>query len=107
MDIDAWIRLSQVFAALFGIWMVSRTLNQKTDSDNRAEWWRRYTWAFEQSENQESNRASVAGWLQLDQLTRSDIATSTEASLKAALRRDILRRNATRVATIEEDSPDV
>lgn len=53
------------------------TVRQKTRSDNRAEWWRRYTWATEQSFSKEPHE-SLVGWVNLDILLKSPLVTGTE-----------------------------
>lgn len=47
MDTEAWLRLVQLIIAGGGLIAVILTLQQKTNSDNRSEWWRRFTWAVE------------------------------------------------------------
>jgi hypothetical protein len=74
---DQWLRLVQIVVAAVGIFAAVVTLWQKKRADNRAEWWRRYTWATEQSFSKEPHE-SLVGWVNLDILSMSPLATSTE-----------------------------
>ena len=60
------------------------TLWQKKRADNRAEWWRRYTWATEQS-FEETEHQQLIGWVNLDVLSHSRLATKTEWEVVQAL----------------------
>ncbi|MDN6438194.1 MAG: hypothetical protein L0K27_01865 [Corynebacterium nuruki] len=101
MDSTDWIALGQLITALLGIVGVIVTLRLNTravrlsartlglnvdaqrlqaDSDNRAHWWTRYTWAEDQRHNSDT-RLQRLGWNHLDILVRSPLATATEAEI--------------------------
>lgn len=66
MDAGAWFRLVQLFIVAGGLVAVFLTLWQKLLSDNRAEWWKRFTWAVENAnnENQHMKRGKqpISSW---------------------------------------------
>lgn len=84
MGADQWLRLVQILVAVVGIAAAVVTVRQKTRSDNRAEWWRRYTWATEQS-FEETEHQQLVGWVNLDVLSHSRLATKTEWEVVQAL----------------------
>lgn len=77
MGADQWLRLVQILVATVGIFAAVVTLWQKKRADNRAEWWRRYTWATEQS-FEETEHQQLIGWVNLGILARSTLVTKTE-----------------------------
>ncbi|KQB83384.1 hypothetical protein [Corynebacterium oculi] len=87
VDWDVVIRLLQVLVAGVGLAIAQkglrytvRTLAQKTESDNRAEWWKRYTWAMEKVyDDREKVRAT--GWELMVFLSQSPLATHTEVEI--------------------------
>lgn len=57
-----------------------RGLAQKAESDNRAEWWKRYTWAMEKIYD-EREEVTSTGWELLGFLSQSPLATDTEVEI--------------------------
>ncbi|WPF66061.1 MULTISPECIES: hypothetical protein [unclassified Corynebacterium] len=87
VDWDVVVRLLQVLVAGVGLSIAQqglrytvRTLAQKTESDNRAEWWKRYTWAMEKVYD-EREEVMVTGWELIDCLSQSPLATHTEVEI--------------------------
>lgn len=74
--VDIALRITQIAVAFLGFCAVVITIRQKTDSDNRAEWWKRYTWAIERME-QDTDSAL----LHLKVLSDSPLATKTEGRI--------------------------
>ncbi|HJG47096.1 hypothetical protein [Corynebacterium variabile] len=87
MGADQWLRLVQILVAAVGIAAAVVTLWQKKRADNRAEWWRRYTWATEQS-FEETEHQQLVGWVNLGILSQSQLATKTERDVVQALALD-------------------
>ncbi|MBY0794316.1 hypothetical protein [Corynebacterium parakroppenstedtii] len=84
MDTETWLRLVQLIIAGGGLIAVILTLQQKTNSDNRSEWWRRFTWAVETVDNDKATeQCRRAAEIQLDCLSESPLARSSEQSLIA------------------------
>ncbi|MEJ4100816.1 hypothetical protein V5S96_10685 [Corynebacterium mastitidis] len=87
VDGDVVIRLLQVVIAGVGLVIAQRGLRntvrglvQKAESDNRAEWWKRYTWAMEKIYD-EREEVKATGWELLDCLSQSPLATDTEVEI--------------------------
>ncbi|MBC3186825.1 hypothetical protein H7347_09655 [Corynebacterium sp. zg-331] len=87
VDWDVVIRLLQVFIAgavlviaQRGLRNTTRSLVQKTESDNRTEWWKRYTWAMEKVYDRREE-VTVMGWDAINVLSRSSLATQTEVEI--------------------------
>lgn len=78
--IDAGIKLTQLVIAVAGFVGLIWTIRQKTISDNRAEWWKRYTWSVENTVHTSDELQEVA-WRNLEGLTQSALVTRTEAHL--------------------------
>lgn len=87
MTTGEWIGVGQLIVAALGIIAVLVTIWQKIRSDNRAEWWRRYTWATEQSTARDIE-SRLVGWINLEILGYSRLLTSTEKALVKALAMD-------------------
>ncbi|MDN8624798.1 MULTISPECIES: hypothetical protein [Corynebacterium] len=82
MDTEAWLRLVQLFIAAGGLVAVFHTLWQKWLSDNRAEWWKRFTWAVENANNETAtNETRKAVDIELGDLYDSSLAGQTEREL--------------------------
>lgn len=84
MGAEDWIRSSlifvQILVAIFGLYFVIKSIKQKTNADDRAEWFRRFTWAMEHvNDDRVSNRA--AAFEVLEQLAGQDLTTATESRL--------------------------
>lgn len=80
-----WVKaLTPFLAAIVAILGVRWTINQKDISDRRAEWWRRATWAIEHTESADDDKAKV-GFLVLEELLDSDLATPTENAIISRL----------------------
>lgn len=98
MDSTDWIALGQLITAILGIVGVIVTLRlntravslsartlalnadaqrHQTDSDNRAHWWARYTWA-EEMLHRRNRSLQQLGWKHLKVLLTSPLATATE-----------------------------
>lgn len=84
MTVEEWIRVGQLFVAALGIVAVLVTIWQKMRSDNRAEWWRRYTWATDQTFDGREH-VHLIGWVNLDLLGNSRLKTRTEEAVVDAL----------------------
>lgn len=87
MTTDEWIRLAQVGVAVLAILGALLAVGQKLRSDNRAEWYRRYSQATEWSLREEME-AKVIGWVNLTELGASSLITHTEVPLVRALALD-------------------
>ncbi|WP_337447368.1 hypothetical protein [Corynebacterium pseudokroppenstedtii] len=82
MDAEAWLRLVQLFIVAGGLVAVFLTLWQKWLSDNRAEWWKRFTWAVENANNETSTHETrKATGIELGDLYDSSLAGQTEREL--------------------------
>ncbi|MDK8450298.1 hypothetical protein [Corynebacterium mastitidis] len=108
VDGDAVIRLLQVVIAGVGLVIAQRGLRntvrvlvQKAESDNRAEWWKRYTWAMEKIYD-EREEVTATGWELLGFLSQSPLATDTEVEI---INRLVMRRSGTR--NLRRDDTDV
>ena len=87
MSIDQLIRLGQLIVAIVGfigvgwtIYLNAKAIEQKRTSDNRAEWFRRYTWAADKT-LEEGQEARALGWENLTILVTSALITDTEADI--------------------------
>lgn len=87
MTTDEWIRLGQMIVAVLAICGALLAVGQKLRSDNRAEWYRRYTQATEWSLREEME-ARLIGWVNLTELGNSALITHTEVPLVRALALD-------------------
>lgn len=75
-DVDFWFKGMQIIITLGGFIAVLISIDQKTNSDDRAEWWKRYTWAIERLDDDVDEAL-----FHLGVLTESSLATKTEAQL--------------------------
>ncbi|MBF0582446.1 MULTISPECIES: hypothetical protein [Corynebacterium] len=75
-DIDHWFKGIQIVITLGGFIAVLMSLRQKTNSDGRAEWWKRYTWAIERLDDDVDDAL-----FHLGVLAESSLATKTEAQI--------------------------
>lgn len=75
-DFDVWFKGMQIIITLGGFIAVLISIHQKTNSDDRAEWWKRYTWAIERLDDDVDEAL-----FHLGVLTESSLATETEAQL--------------------------
>lgn len=81
------VLLGAVLAALLG-WRTllqrtradARALAQKTEADNRAEWWKRTQWALDKALDEDED-AKALGLAALAVLTRSELAREEELEL--------------------------
>ncbi|MCU1548876.1 MAG: hypothetical protein JWO29_1827 [Arthrobacter sp.] len=81
------VLLGAVLAALLG-WRTlrqrtradARALDQKTEADNRAEWWKRTQWALDKALDRDED-AKALGLATLAVLTRSELARQEELEL--------------------------
>ena len=72
--------IAQLCVPLVGFWLVWKTLAQKTDSDKRSEWWRRFSWAVDKTES-DNEETLVAAWEVLALLGASELATDSEQDI--------------------------
>lgn len=77
---DTWLRIGQLVVSALGFLGLIWTIRQKTISDNRAEWWKRYTWATELAK-QDDDQAFRLGMFHLRILLTSPLATKTERKI--------------------------
>lgn len=75
--LETWLRVGQLLVSILGFGGLIWTIRQKTISDNRAEWWKRYTWASELVQ-QDDDRSFRLGMHHLTILATSPLATKTE-----------------------------
>lgn len=75
-DFDSWVKGMQVIITFGGFCMVLVSLHQKTNSDDRSEWWKRYTWVIERLDKDFDDAL-----FHLDVLADSPLATETEAQI--------------------------
>lgn len=82
MDAEAWLRLVQLFIVAGGLVAGFLTLWQKWLRVNRAEWWKRFTWAVENANNETATHEmrKVAD-IELGDLYDSSLAGQTERAL--------------------------
>lgn len=78
------LQAAQLFVALAGLIGLVITIQQRTNSDNRSEWWKRYTWSIENIAN-ENERVRSAAWQNTKALYQSSLITKTEKTLIAGL----------------------
>lgn len=79
-SIEIWLRLGQLLVALLGFFGLIWTIHQKTVSDNRAEWWKRYTWAADLIREADDDSFRL-GILHLNILVTSPLSTRTEQKI--------------------------
>ena len=79
-NIEIWLRSGQLLIALLGFFGLIWTIHQKTVSDDRAEWWKRYTWAADLIRKGD-DEAFRLGILHLDILVTSPLSTRTEQKI--------------------------
>lgn len=60
-------------AALIAAWIALRTLQQRSTSDNRSEWWRRAQWALDASTSEDPKRREM-GQQAINRLGQSPLA---------------------------------
>ena len=78
------------------------TLRQKINSDNRAEWWKRYTWAVDLMDK-DVNEATF----HLETLAESPLATNAEAVIvQKLLSQSITSNNGDNTPTEQEGQED-
>jgi hypothetical protein len=77
MPAQAWVTLIIGLIAAGGVLI---TWHQKNRADRRAEWWRRVSWAFDHALSTDAAEAEF-GWLMVDHLARSPLATKDDADL--------------------------
>lgn len=77
MPAQAWVTLVVGVVATGGVLLSWR---QKFDSDRRAEWWRRISWSFDHVLSGDAEREAF-GWVVLDHLAKSTLATKDDADL--------------------------
>lgn len=79
-NIELWLRSGQLLVSLLGFFGLIWTIHQKTVSDDRAEWWKRYTWAADliREGDDESFRLGI---LHLNILVTSPLSTRTEKKI--------------------------
>ncbi|MBS9533913.1 hypothetical protein KIH27_09985 [Mycobacterium sp. M1] len=71
MPPQSWATLIVGSLAMIGVIV---TWQQKNRADRRSEWWRRTSWAFEQTFSGGDRKAEL-GWAILDVMTRSKLVT--------------------------------
>ncbi len=77
MPAQAWVTLLVGLFAAIGVLISWR---QKVEADRRAEWWRQISWSFDQILSEDNNRASF-GWLLLERLKTSELATHDDKKM--------------------------
>ncbi|SIS23082.1 hypothetical protein [Williamsia sterculiae] len=77
MPAQAWVTLVVGVVAAVG---VIATWWQKNHADRRAEWWRRLSWAFDNALDEDPAKSSF-GWLMVEHLGRSQLATKADDEL--------------------------
>lgn len=77
MTAPAWVSLLVGAAAFIG---VVASLNQRTEADRRAEWWRRATWAVDHTLS-ENLDAQLVGFDVLRKLQESNLITRSDRSI--------------------------
>ncbi|MDC7087917.1 MULTISPECIES: hypothetical protein [Corynebacterium] len=78
------LQVAQLVVALAGLIGLVVTIQQRTNSDNRSEWWKRYTWSIENIAN-DNERVRSAAWQNTKALYQSSLITKTEKALIAGL----------------------
>ncbi|MFW8574238.1 hypothetical protein [Corynebacterium pseudodiphtheriticum] len=78
------LQAAQLVVALAGLIGLVVTIQQRTNSDNRSEWWKRYTWSIENIANG-NERVRSAAWQNTKALYQSSLITKTEKALIAGL----------------------
>ncbi|MGP6173244.1 hypothetical protein [Corynebacterium sp. A21] len=90
MTLSEWFELGRLIAtvltalvSIVGFGGVVWTIRQRTESDNRSEWWSRYTWVEEQLDG--DYRKQMLGWKHMEILLDSPLATKSEGAIIQAL----------------------
>lgn len=82
MDGAMWLKILQLAIPAVGLLLVMLTLQQKINSDNRAEWWKRFTWAVENIGNDNAtDEVREAASIEIEELLNSKLAGKTESYL--------------------------
>lgn len=82
MDTEAWLRLVQLFIAAGGLVAVFLTLWQKWLSDNRTEWWKRFTRSVKNAHSPTATEDTCkAARIELRELYDGTLAGQTERRL--------------------------
>ena len=81
---DIVLQAAQLVVALAGLIGLVVTIQQRTNSDNRSEWWKRYTWSIENIAN-DNERVRESAWRNINVLNKSALITKTEKSLIAGI----------------------
>lgn len=71
------LQSAQLIVALAGLVGLVITIQQRTNSDNRSEWWKRYTWSIENIAH-DNERVRNAAWQNSKALYQSSLITKTE-----------------------------
>lgn len=79
-QIDIWLRAGQLLVAVLGFSGLILTIHQKTVSDARAEWWKRYTWATDLI-REKDDQSFQLGMFHLNILLESPLTTRTEKKI--------------------------
>ena len=74
---DIVLQAAQLVVALAGLIGLVVTIQQRTNSDNRSEWWKRYTWSIENIAN-DNERVRSAAWQNTKALYQSSLETLTD-----------------------------
>ena len=91
MTLENWINLARLIVSIIGFIAVVVTIRQKTNSDNRSEWWERYTWAMDiylQHQSAEDIRKIAKEHVEM--MTQSELATKTEQAFIYEVADDML-----------------
>lgn len=90
MTLSEWFELGRLvttiltaLVSIVGFAGVVWTIRQRTESDNRSEWWSRYTWVEEQLDG--DYQKQMLGWKHMDILLDSPLATKSEGAIIHAL----------------------
>lgn len=78
------LQAAQLFIALAGLIGLVATIQQRTHSDNRSEWWKRYTWSLENTTS-DNPYVRESAWRNINVLYKSALITKTEKSLIAGI----------------------
>ncbi|MEJ4112260.1 hypothetical protein ACGE24_01130 [Corynebacterium kroppenstedtii] len=81
VSLTEWIDIAKCVVAVCGFIGLVVTVGQKIRSDNRAEWWKRYTWAVELTMRKDDDEAFHLGFVHLHLLYRSKLTTRTEKQI--------------------------
>ncbi|MDK8845281.1 hypothetical protein QP888_01875 [Corynebacterium sp. MSK297] len=78
------LQAAQLVVALAGLIGLVATIQQRTHSDNRSEWWKRYTWPLENITS-ENLYVRESAWRNINVLNKSALIAKTEKSLIAGI----------------------